>query len=206
MKKLNLIAMMLITMVLTSVSYSQNSVVRMNDGETIIAYNIVDNSSDFVTYSYYFTNPSTGIKMTTLSQIRISKTNINYYAIGNDTTYFNFILDGVVFSKGQMLNKLMIEDDPQSYYQEIGYNKIGSAGIKLIGGTLVSASGGIISSSILLDNGNFKAASGITIGASIVSLGLILSAGVDLIMAKRNLKKSMNQKEKKYHYKGVLLN
>ena len=144
--------------------------------------------------------------MTTLSNIGTLKTQVNYYVIGSDTTYLNFVVDGVVYNKEQMLNKLFLENDPQNYYQNLGFDKIGSAGGKLIGGTLVGVGGGRISSALLLTNSNYKVASGVSIGAGAVSLGLILSAGVDLIKAKRILKNSINQKGQKYQYKGVLLN
>jgi len=178
----------------------------LNNGETIVAYDIVDESADYLSYNYYFTNPNTGVKMTTLSNIGTLKTQVNYYVIGSDTTYLNFVVDGVVYNKEQMLNKLFLENDPQNYYQNLGFDKIGSAGGKLIGGTLVGVGGGIISSALLLTNSNYKVASGVSIGAGAVSLGLILSAGVDLIKAKRILKNSINQKGQKYQYKGVLLN
>lgn len=196
----NLLGIILSLLLFTQLYSQSKSEIKLNDGEVIEAYDLKDSETS-LSYKIYYTN--NGKVSDNLTFRSVQKSRVNYYTSGPDTIYCNFIIDGIVYDKETALEKVMLETDPKSYYQNIGYSKLKSGGKKLVLSTIISVAGSIVSTK-LTSEGEYQAAIGLSVGTGLTSLILLVSSGVDLIKSSKNLNKTIEYKEN-YYYNDVPL-
>jgi hypothetical protein len=185
---------------MSMVSFAQNIVVLSNL-EKVVSDELITEIGNNIQVKYYRINSTTGLKSSGVSKA-YPKKDVWYYVNGVDTSYINIELNGVIYSKAEALNIIMLQKDPHTYYQNKGYEKLKSSGNKLLLTTIIGVGGTIIATSLAI-NGNVNASSGVIIASSLASFIIGVSANIDLKKAGEFLLKSNPSKE--YIHNGISL-